>query len=683
MDTSREWNTFSPRRSLRTSILLAICSSVLLMLAVWIWFGAMKIHHMSLVQLRHEGLLLSNALAAAIGDLGDRNELARVQGYIDALVAVRNQNDIEINVLRLLGDGASEIVASNDPDNVKETDEEEHQELLAALQAREATMLIDVVSDLENEQDELEASDPTHPNHYFPPGSRHLSITTPLLRDGKPLGSINVIPSLHFLDKERADLVSRCLLVLAIGGLVLAGLLVPFLNRSLFRPLNRLAREMYAFGMGETLDELLPTRRQDEIGVLQNEFYGMAARIKSAEAIREELARAKAEKKERELEAKLRQAQKMEALGTLAGGIAHDFNNILTPILGFAQLSMLKLPAESEVWKYQDQIACAALRASELVGRILTFSRRSEERRSPLQIGPVVQETLKLLRASIPANVEVREKIQENGHLVLGCPTHIHQVVLNLATNACQAMVEEGGRLDVSLEEEALSEKAVIGDGFTLGPGQYLKLTVADTGPGIRADVLERIFEPYFTTKAEGKGTGLGLAVVHGIIRDMGGAIAVGSEVGQGTTFEAYFPVTQEPPEPEGSEGCESLPTGTERLLIVDDEGPIAEMIAEMARSLGYEAKAFSDPAEALARLTESPADFDLIVSDVAMPRMTGIELVRQLSGLGVNTPVVLCSAYTGGINWRMAQAIGIQDILTKPIGRAELAKALRKVLDG
>ncbi|MDA0989648.1 MAG: response regulator [Verrucomicrobia bacterium] len=679
---------FSPVRSLRVRILLAISASVLLMVAAVIGFGAHQIQHMSVVQVQHEGILLSHVLESALQEPAARGDVAAMQAYIDRLVRQRDKNDMEVNVVMLRG-AASDIVASNVPDNIEEADEEEHAATLAALQSGKPDLEIEVEDQISTAPVDQQAppdhyhGDPSHPDYYFPAGSRLLSITTPLKAGERALGSINVKLSLHYLDTELAMLTRWSLLAMGAGCLILAGVLTPFLSRNVFDPLQRLAREMYVFGMGNDIGELIPTVRQDEIGVLTNEFYSMAARVKSAEAMREELAREKAAKKERELQEKLRQAQKMEALGTLAGGIAHDFNNMLTPIMGYTELLMMKMPEDSELRADLDEVTRASARARDLVRQILTFSRQTDEAPCAFEIGAIVKETLKFLRATLPANIEMCQTINCNGSMVTGRPTHVHQVVLNLATNACQAMADQGGRLDVGLVHETVADETMIGDGFTLAPGRYVKLTVADTGPGIGSDVMDRIFEPYFTTKQDRDGTGLGLAMVHGIVKDMGGGIAAVSEVGHGTRFEAYFALAADHADDIAPQPAAILSGGTESIMIVDDEQSITDMIGRMLTPLGYRTDIYTSSSAALERLQSHPGAYDLIITDVAMPGMTGIEFVRKLSTAPQAPPVILCSAYTGGINWRRADAIGIKAVLLKPLRREQLATAVRDVLDG
>ena len=307
----------------------------------------------------------------------------------------------------------------------------------------------------------------------------------------------------------------------------------------------------------------------------------------------------RAEREKAALQEQLQHAQKMEAIGTLAGGIAHDFNNILAAILGYAELAALRVPGNSEARKNLDECLRAVHRARNLVRQILAFSRQGKEERKPLDARPIVKEGLKFLRASLPATIEIRERIEGNPGLIEADPTEIHQVLMNLCTNAAHAMREKGGVLEVSLEGVRLpAEQTSLGP--EMRPGPYLKLRVSDTGEGIPAEIRSRIFEPYFTTKEVGKGTGLGLAVVHGIVTRSRGAIRVASEPGKGSTFEVFLPELQAPPSASREEKFEPLPLGgRERILFVDDEQATAEITRSMLERLGYEVEVRTSSIEA------------------------------------------------------------------------------------
>jgi PAS domain S-box-containing protein len=381
------------------------------------------------------------------------------------------------------------------------------------------------------------------------------------------------------------------------------------------------------------------------------------------------------------LESQLRQAQKMEAIGTLAGGIAHDFNNILTPVLGYAEFIADKLPADSPLADPARRVVTAGMRARDLVKQILTFSRQTEQERTPLQIHLVVKEALKLLRSSIPTTIEIRQNIGTEA-MVLADPTMIHQVMMNLCTNAYHAMRESGGILAVSLQEVEIGPDDYITE-LHLRPGPYLRLEVSDTGCGMPHQILERIFEPYFTTKAKGEGTGLGLSVVHGIVATLRGHITVYSEPGKGTTFHVYLPrYLQEQGVDATVVTVAPLPRGHEHILVVDDEPAIVEMMRLTLQSLGYRVTACSDSRQALEQFEAQPTAFDLVLSDVTMPHLTGAELAQRLLARRPNLPIILCTGFSEIINEEMAKALGICRLLMKPVLRDELARALRQVLD-
>ncbi|MEW6500237.1 MAG: MASE3 domain-containing protein, partial [Thermodesulfobacteriota bacterium] len=383
------------------------------------------------------------------------------------------------------------------------------------------------------------------------------------------------------------------------------------------------------------------------------------------------------------LERQLRQAQKMEAIGTLAGGIAHDFNNILTPVLGYSEIIAESLPADNPMVEPAREVLKAGRRARDLVKQILTFSRQAEQERRPIEVRLVVKEALKLLRSTLPATIEIRQAIGPECGMVLADPTMIHQVMMNLCTNAYHAMKEKGGVLGVSLDEVAIGP----GDYLTalqLMPGPYLRLTVSDTGCGMSPQILERIFEPYFTTKAPEEGTGLGLSVVHGIVTSLGGHITVYSELGQGTTFHVYLPCYREERQGEGAAagGGPALPTGHEHVLVVDDEPTITELVQQMLEGLGYRVTSANDPRAALEWFAAQPGQFDLVLTDMAMPHMNGAELARQLLARRPGLPVILCTGFSEIINEEKAKTLGICRLLMKPVLRDELARVVREALD-
>ncbi len=381
------------------------------------------------------------------------------------------------------------------------------------------------------------------------------------------------------------------------------------------------------------------------------------------------------------LEAQLRQSQKMEAIGTLSGGIAHDFNNILTPILGYAELLTEELPPEGKSANHLQNILQAAERARDLVKQILTFSRQTEHDLQPLNIQLIIKECLKLLRASIPTTIEIRQYIDPRCGAVLADPTQIHQVVMNLCTNAYHAMRETGGILDLSLLPVEINPDDFLTE-LDLKPGPYVKLKIRDSGHGIEKDVLERIFEPYFTTKKKGEGTGMGLAVVHGIVKSLAGHITATSEVGKGTTFQIYLPSLAETTRPTEGAGQAPLPTGQETIMVVDDEIEIVKLEQSMLEVLGYRVVSFDDSQAAFDAFREKPADVDLVITDMAMPKLTGTQLAQKIKSINPNTPIILCSGYSDIVDEQKAKSIGIREYLMKPISQKNLATLVRTVLD-
>lgn len=377
----------------------------------------------------------------------------------------------------------------------------------------------------------------------------------------------------------------------------------------------------------------------------------------------------------------LRQAQKMESIGTLAGGIAHDFNNILSAILGYTELAKIELPPDSPAQPSLDKVLTAGDRARDLVRHILAFSRKTEREIGPVNLSLVTKEALQLLRASIPTTVEFREQIQFHRATVLGDTTQLHQVIVNLCTNAAQAMEAEGGTLTVRLGDVFLDAQ-MLADLPNLTPGPYARLAVSDTGPGIPPDVQTRIFEPYYTTKDVGKGSGMGLAVVHGIVQSHGGMIRVKSAMGIGTEFEVFFPSLgpESLEEPEAADF--DLPTGTERILLVDDEEALAWMSAAQLESLGYAVTTMTDSLAALETFRDDPSRFDLIISDQSMPRLAGGDLAAALLKIRPNLPILLYTGYSTQIDADKARELGIRGFAMKPMAMAEMATFVRRLLD-
>ncbi|MDA8141791.1 MAG: response regulator [Desulfobacteraceae bacterium] len=381
------------------------------------------------------------------------------------------------------------------------------------------------------------------------------------------------------------------------------------------------------------------------------------------------------------LEEKLRQSQKMEALATLAGGIAHDFNNILSSVIGYTDLALAHLPKENTACAYIAEVQTAGRRAKDLVAHILAFSRQTRPERMPIAPHLVIREVVGLLRSTLPSTIEIRLNAAPAG-TIFGDPTEIHQVLMNLCTNAYHAMRDKGGVLEISTKKVVLDETAreIHPD---LTPGGYVRLTVSDTGCGIPTQLIPRIFDPYFTTKAEGEGTGLGLAVVHGIVKSHQGAVTIYSELGKGTLFHIYLPLLEQASTADQATMEAPLPIGYERILFVDDEVALANLGKQMLETLGYNVVVHTSASDALTRFKSDPAAFDLVLTDMTMPGMTGAELAAQMLRLRPDLPILLCTGYSYSMTEVKAKAMGIREFLLKPLMRREVAVIIRKVLDG
>ena len=389
--------------------------------------------------------------------------------------------------------------------------------------------------------------------------------------------------------------------------------------------------------------------------------------------------RVQTEEKRLRLEEDLRQAQKMESIGTLAGGIAHDFNNILSAIIGYTELSLYEATNGSTLENNLQEVFTAGTRARDLVKQILAFARQSDEEQKPIQLYTIAKEVLKLIRSTIPTTIEVKENIKSHS-LIMGNPSHVHQVLMNLCSNAAQAMEDAGGILEVVLTDVEHNDQSPlpISD---LKPGNYIKLAVSDNGPGISPDIIGSIFEPYFTTKGVGKGTGMGLALTHGIIESYGGKITVDSELGKETVFSIYLPITKKRVDHRPYEK-EKPPAGIESILFVDDELAIANMGRQLLERLGYRVTARTSSVEALELFRSKPNDFDLVITDMTMPNMTGDQLAVELMKMRSDIPVILCTGYSNKISEEIAKEIGIKAFAYKPIVNPDLAETIRKVLD-
>ncbi|TET86437.1 MAG: PAS domain S-box protein [Desulfobacteraceae bacterium] len=380
------------------------------------------------------------------------------------------------------------------------------------------------------------------------------------------------------------------------------------------------------------------------------------------------------------LQTQLQQAQKMEAVGTLAGGIAHDFNNILSAIIGYSELTLLEVAEGTKVKQNLTEVLRASQRAKDLVKQILSFSRQNEEELKLVEVKVIIKEALKLLRASLPATIEIRQQIDPNAGIIEADPTQVHQLMMNLCTNSAAAMGEEGGLLEISLMKVDIDTPSTTMI-LDIEPGSYLRLSVHDTGHGMTPEVLERVFDPYFTTKEKGKGTGLGLAVVHGIVKRHRGGITLETTPGKGTAFHIYFPRVQQEIEAVETAEVRSLPRGHECILLVDDEEDLIEIGAQMLSHLGYEVETRSDGAEALEAFRAQPERFDLVITDMTMPNLTGDRLAKELVKIRPDIPIILCTGFSESISEQKAKEIGIREFSMKPFVMRDLAETTRRVL--
>jgi PAS domain S-box-containing protein len=387
----------------------------------------------------------------------------------------------------------------------------------------------------------------------------------------------------------------------------------------------------------------------------------------------------RAEDEKKRLEARLTQAQKMEAIGTLAGGIAHDFNNILSAIIGYTELALDEITQQGKVQGELKEVLKAGDRAKELVKQILTFSRMTETEYSPIALRTVIKESLKMMRSVIPTTIEIRQDFTVSG-LVMSDPTQINQIMINLCTNAVHAMDETGGILEVKLQEVTF-DNAAASHGLDLLPGPYLKLTIRDTGKGMPPEVMARMFEPYFTTKELGRGTGLGLSVVHGIVKSHNGTITCRSSPHEGTTFDIYLPKIISEQTTEGPAGERPLTMGNERILFIDDEPVLANLAEKMLGSRGYSVVSSTNSIEALELFREDPHKFDVVITDMTMPGMTGDQLAQKIIAIRHDIPVILCTGYNEHISEQRAKEIGIREFILKPLDMRTLTETIRKVL--
>lgn len=390
--------------------------------------------------------------------------------------------------------------------------------------------------------------------------------------------------------------------------------------------------------------------------------------------------RRNAEEEKAKLELQLRRAQKLEAIGRLAGGIAHDFNNMLFSILGYTQLTLKKLQPESQAAKNLQEVLIAGNRAKEIVEQILIFSRWRKKEKMPVRPQQIVNEVLNLLQPSLPSNVEIQKNLDQMSPVIFADPTQIHQMLLNLTTNALHAMQTNGGVLSISVSGITL-HKTPGNIRNQLPSGEYVKITISDTGHGIPIELIERIFEPFFTTKDVGEGTGLGLSVVHGIIQDHGGGIGVTSRPGAGTTFEIFIPAGNLKEKNLTEAAAETEARGTGRVLVVDDERALALLLTEMLESLGYTVTTTTDPLHAWEIFKADPTGFDLIMTDQTMPGLRGLKLAEKIREARPDLPVILCTGFSETMTPEQALEEGCKACLIKPISIEDLSSEISRVL--
>jgi PAS domain S-box-containing protein len=387
-----------------------------------------------------------------------------------------------------------------------------------------------------------------------------------------------------------------------------------------------------------------------------------------------------AEEEKKKLQAQLQQAQKMEAIGTLAGGIAHDFNNILGAVLGYAEMARDDCATGSLVAQDLDQVIKAGLRAKDLVKQILAFSRQAESEAIPLQPAVIIRETLKMLRSSLPSTISIEQNLAGDTGLILADPTQIHQIIMNLCTNAFHAMEESGGTLSLTLERHTLDRSDLAGHPQARA-GDFIHLAIGDTGKGINPEIRNKIFDPFFTTKEVGKGTGMGLSIVDGIVKSYGGFVSCDSRVGEGSVFHISLPALTDAAALPEEQVVEIIPVGSEHILFIDDEEMLSEMGQNMLQRLGYRVTVRRSSLEALTAFQNQPEAYDLVITDQTMPGMTGIDLARRMLQIRPEMPIILCTGYSSQISEDKAKSAGIRGFALKPLAKKDLAVLIRKVL--
>ncbi len=433
-----------------------------------------------------------------------------------------------------------------------------------------------------------------------------------------------------------------------------------------------------------SMDSAIKAIRKGASDYIRKPFDAEEMMIRVENAIRHK--RSKDEKRliqseKNQLELQLRQSQKMEAIGTLAGGMAHDFNNTLGIIIGNTELALRITPKESQARQFLNNIITASSRAEEMVSRLLSFSRITDAEKKPIDLISSIDESLRLMRSSLPSNIEIKRNFTASQIAVMGDQTQLNQVMVNLCTNSAHAINGDGGVIEIGINTKVF-DSDVCADLGELPQGRYVEITISDTGHGIPEEIIKRVFDPYFTTKEPGKGTGMGLAVVHGIIKNHGGAIRVESAVGKGTVFTIRIPVIDAVLDCEPALDPEYIQGGKESILLVDDEFMIADTMKIMMEQLGYRVSAFTESSRAIEVFEDNPDAFDLVITDMTMPKMTGDMLAARIQELRENTPVIICTGFNNRVAPVNFKNRAIFEILTKPVRTTTLAKAIKKVLD-
>ncbi len=499
-----------------------------------------------------------------------------------------------------------------------------------------------------------------------------LDISVPILQGS--LGYVHIGLSRQNIDQKLSGIRLRVLLI-CILACVAAIILSFFFSRRITKPITELTDISTMMADGD-LEQQVELGSVDEVGRLARSFDHMRDSIRQRIL---ELKQGNIERKK--IETHLRQTQKIEALGSLAGGIAHDFNNILTPIIGFTEMTMDEIKKGTSSWENLQEVQDASYRAKELVGRILAFSRKGEQHLQSADLVSVLKEVIQLLRASIPSTIEISQQIDEQELYILADSTQIHQVVMNLANNACHAMRDQRGVLTISLNTVSFSKKQYLVNDM-LPAGSYCRLSVSDTGEGMTEDLMSRIFEPYFTTKKAGEGSGLGLSVVHGIVESHGGYIDIRSSPGSGTTFTIFFPLLEDweaYAKPEKIKN--TIAAGRGSILLVDDDPHIVQLIKKELEGLGCTVLSFTDSPSALRVFMEDPFAYDLLITDQTMPGITGMELALQVLAVRSDLPIILCTGYSKHVSAQKAEEIGIREYVLKPFVLADFGQLVQKHL--